>query len=119
MVSADTHLACSSASATWWADFSQADLQGATIPDGSRYDGRFNLAGDLANARSANLDPNNPVKTADFYGVALSEYLVDQDWMRVHPTQPWFEMSLPDNQADVDAVVSKFFALERPGVLPG
>ena len=92
---------------------------GATMPDGSRYDGRYNLVGDLANARFASLDPNNPVEMAGFYGVSLSEYQAGQAWMRVHPTQPWFEISSADNQADVDAVVQKFFALERPGVLPG
>ncbi len=50
-------------------------LLGAVMPDGTTYDGRFNLPGDLARARWAKIDLNDPRSMADFYGVTLDEYL--------------------------------------------
>lgn len=93
-------------------------LQGAMMPDGSRYDGRFNLVGDLANARFANRDANNPAEMADFYGVSLEEYQAGQVWIMSHPTQPWFEISDAGNQANIVAVLNKYFELERQNVQP-
>ncbi len=50
-------------------------LLGAIMPDGSTYAGRFNLPGDLARARWAKIDVNDPHSMADFYGVTLDEFL--------------------------------------------
>ncbi len=50
-------------------------LLGAIMPDGSTYDGRFNLPGDLARARWAKIDGNDSPSMADFYGITLEEYL--------------------------------------------
>jgi uncharacterized protein YjbI with pentapeptide repeats len=55
-------------------------LLGAVMPDGTTYDGRFNLPGDLARARWAKVDLNNPESMAEFYGVTPEAYL------RVHQT---------------------------------
>src|SRR5512143_739167 len=49
-------------------------LLGAVMPDGTTYDGRFNLPGDLARARWAKIDANDPEGMADFYGVTLEAY---------------------------------------------
>jgi hypothetical protein len=50
-------------------------LLGAIMPDGSTYDGRFNLPGDLGRAGWAKVNLDDPKSMADFYGVTLEEYL--------------------------------------------
>jgi len=60
---------------------SQANrLWGATMPDGELYDGRYNLAGDLAFAQWAKVDVDDPAAMAEFYGVTLEKYLAGQEW---------------------------------------
>jgi hypothetical protein len=54
-------------------------LRGAILPDGRRYDGRFNLPGDLEKAESARIDLENPEALAGWYGVSLEEYLLGQE----------------------------------------
>jgi uncharacterized protein YjbI with pentapeptide repeats len=54
-------------------------LLGAIMPDGSPYDGRFNLFGDLSRARWAKLDVDDPKVMANFYGVSLEQYLTSQE----------------------------------------
>lgn len=49
-------------------------LLGAIMPDGTIYDGRFNLPGDLARARWAKVNMTDPQSMADFYGVTLEAY---------------------------------------------
>ena len=55
-------------------------LCGATMPDSSPYDGRYNLAGDIAFAQAGHVDTGNPAAMANFYGVSLEEYLRGQEW---------------------------------------
>ena len=50
-------------------------LLGAIMPDGSTYDGRFNLPGDLARARWAKVNLEDPKSMAELYGVSLETYL--------------------------------------------
>ncbi len=57
-------------------------LLGAIMPDGSTYDGRFDLPGDLARARWAKVNLDDPASMAEFYGITLDEYL------RVHKQIP-------------------------------
>ncbi|HEC22744.1 MAG TPA: pentapeptide repeat-containing protein [Chloroflexi bacterium] len=57
-------------------------LVGATMPDGSLYDGRFNLPGDLDPARLEVNDVDNPAAMAEWYGVSLEIYLAGQAWAR-------------------------------------
>ena len=45
------------------------------MPDGKTYDGRFNLPGDLARARWAKVNMDDPESMAEFYGVTLEAYL--------------------------------------------
>lgn len=59
-----------------------AMLSGTTMPDGSRYDGRFNLAGDVqfATFLDMDLDVNDPAAMAGFYEVSLIDYMRGQSW---------------------------------------
>jgi uncharacterized protein YjbI with pentapeptide repeats len=59
-------------------------LRGATLPDGSLYDGRFNLAGDIKDARTLHIDIDDPQAMADFYGVLPEDYLEGQKWVKAH-----------------------------------
>lgn len=76
------------------ADLYEANLEGATVsadqlrmcktlrrcimPDGSRYDGRYNLHWDLHLMRRDGFDPNDPASAAAFYEVPLEAYLAGQ-----------------------------------------
>jgi hypothetical protein len=63
-------------------------IRGATMPDGSCYNGRFNLVGDLAWAHHVlKVDSENHQAMADFYGVPLEDYLQGQTWAREHLPQ--------------------------------
>jgi hypothetical protein len=53
-------------------------LYGATMPDGSVYDGRFNLPGDLDFAHWGRVDAADPQAMAEFLGVSLEDYLKGQ-----------------------------------------
>src|SRR5512136_1129461 len=47
------------------------ELFGSIMPDGSVYDGRFNLFGDLSRAHWAKVKIDDPKSMAEFYGVKL------------------------------------------------
>ena len=51
------------------------ELLGAIMPDGSTYDGRFNLPGDIARAHWAKVNVDDSESMAEFYGVSLEAYL--------------------------------------------
>jgi hypothetical protein len=53
-------------------------LFGAIMPDGGTYDGRYNLKGDLEFARWGQVDVDDPVAMAEFFGVSLEDYLEGQ-----------------------------------------
>jgi hypothetical protein len=50
----------------------------ATMPDGTPYNGRFNLPGDIDLARWGKVDPQDPAAMAYFLGVSLEHYLRGQ-----------------------------------------
>ena len=50
------------------------EMRHAKMPDGSRYDGRFNLAGDIEWMRTKGTDTDDPAGMARFYGVSLEAY---------------------------------------------
>ena len=56
------------------------NLCGATMPDGSRYDGRYVLPGDLNWARRKGVNLNSPEEMAAFYGVPVEAYISGQTW---------------------------------------
>ncbi len=53
-------------------------LFGSIMPDGSVYDGRMNLFGDISLARWSKVKVEDPKSMADFYGVSLEAYLIGQ-----------------------------------------
>lgn len=55
-----------------------SSLRGATMPNGSKYDGRYNLPSDLRNAKRQNLDLSDDHAMAEFYGISLEVYQVGQ-----------------------------------------
>jgi hypothetical protein len=59
-------------------------LRGSILPDGSLYDGRFNLPGDFADASILHVDLNSPTAIAAFYGVSVDEFLHGQEWRQEH-----------------------------------
>jgi uncharacterized protein YjbI with pentapeptide repeats len=54
------------------------ELFGSIMPDGSVYDGRFNLFGDMERARWAKVRTDDPKAMAEFYGIPLETYLLGQ-----------------------------------------
>ena len=54
-------------------------LWGAIMPDGSSYDGRFQLAGDIEFAKWGKVDVEDPKAMAEFFGVSLEVYLRGQE----------------------------------------
>lgn len=65
-------------------------LTWSTMPNGERYDGRYNLAGDIELAKfnleiagyKENEIPNNAKAMADFYHVSLKKYKAGQEWAK-------------------------------------
>lgn len=55
-------------------------LRGVTMPDGSRYDGRFNLQGDLKTAYREQVDVTDAAAVAAFLGVTIEDYQRGQAW---------------------------------------
>ncbi len=53
-------------------------LYGAIMPDGSTYNGQFNLAGDLGLAKWAKVNLDDSLEMANFYGVSIEAYLEGQ-----------------------------------------
>lgn len=64
-------------------------LRHSTLPDGSFYDGRFNLSGDISDAHFLGVNPNEPESIANFYGVSPEDYLVGQTWPAQQLSNPW------------------------------
>ena len=59
-------------------------MRACIMPDGSTYDGRFNLLGDFADANILHVDINNPEEIAAFYGVSMEDFLRGQRWRQVN-----------------------------------
>lgn len=55
-------------------------LADATMPDGSRYDGRFRLLGDWYAGREDGVYPDEPERMAEWYGVSEAQYEAGQEW---------------------------------------
>jgi hypothetical protein len=49
-------------------------LRGAILPNGEKYDGRFQLYGDIQKAKREGVDVDDPIAMARWYGVSLDEY---------------------------------------------
>lgn len=80
-------------------------LHGATMPDGSRYDGRFSLPGDIVFARMGGRNIADNLSMAEFYGVPVDEYIDGQLWGEEH---------MPGGQPDLpDPLVGVILPIER------
>ena len=66
---------------------SASRMRDATMPNGRRYDGRFNLSGDMSDATKAGVELNNEKNMAFWYGVSLSAYQQGQLWAKKHPSE--------------------------------
>jgi len=64
-------------------------LRGAMMPDGSRYDGRYNLIGDATEAFSHGFDIEDSLSLSDFYGISLEDYQHGQSWVHYHLPDVW------------------------------
>jgi hypothetical protein len=62
----------------------------AIMPDGSRYDGRFNLITDLLKARQNGVDVNNPTQMAKDSEISIEDYLKGQQWAKENAE--WLKM---------------------------
>jgi len=77
-----------------------SSLRGAMMPDGSRYDGRFNLAGDLADARLWRVDIKDPIAMAEFYCVSVEEYKLCQVVKKIGTEPEASESAKPRRKKD-------------------
>jgi uncharacterized protein YjbI with pentapeptide repeats len=54
-------------------------LQGARLPNGKIYDGRFNLPGDIQDAQVSGVDVNNPTAMANWYAMPYEQFMNSAD----------------------------------------
>lgn len=59
-------------------------MHGAIMPDGRKYDGRYQLAGDFAYARRKNVNIESDEAMATWFGVPLEQYREGQQWADQH-----------------------------------
>ena len=79
-------------------------LVGTLLPDGKRYDGRYNLEGDLAEVVEIFGLPTSQQILAIFYGVPVEVYLAGQEWARENLAKLRREAGLePDTTTAKDA----------------
>lgn len=76
-------------------------LRGATMESGGRYNGRFNLEGDLLVAHLMKIGSSDEAM-ASFYGVPVEKYTWGQEWLEFYQSPPtmyspdlsrWYEMN--------------------------
>lgn len=71
-------------------------MHGATMPDGRKYDGRYQLPGDFAYALRKNVNLESDEAMAKWFGVSLTQY---------HEGQQWADQNLEDLRSSIEAVV--------------
>lgn len=59
-------------------------MRWVTMPDGSKYDGRFNLYHDFEVMARKGFDARDPVSAASYYDVPLDVYKQGQQWAAAH-----------------------------------
>lgn len=64
-------------------------LRGAKMPDGSVYDGRFNLEGDLKDAEILHVHVDDPEAMAAFYGVSTEQYKLGREYWQMRVPVTW------------------------------
>jgi hypothetical protein len=58
-------------------------LRGARMPDGSVYDGRYSLEGDLKDAQILHVELGDPEAMATFYGVSTEQYKLGKEYWQM------------------------------------
>lgn len=64
-------------------------LRGAKMPDGSIYDGRYCLEGDLKDAQILHVEINDPEAMAQFYGVSVEQYKLGKEYWQMRVPVTW------------------------------
>ena len=90
-------------------------LRGATLPDGSYYDGRYNLPGDARDASLLGVDTTDPADAAAFYGVLPEEYQRGQEWTYEYLERVWGEAEAAEGQADLTFVLASLAKARAQG----
>ena len=60
-------------------------LHGARLPNGKIYDGRFNLSGDIQDARILKVDVKNPIAMASWYAMPYDQFMRSTDLRKDRP----------------------------------
>jgi hypothetical protein len=84
-------------------------LCGATLPSGERYNGRFNLSGDIQEAKEADIDINDPEAMAEWYGVSLIEYQQGQTGIR----EDLPKLPNKDEEPTSDGLIEAFLSMKQ------
>jgi len=85
-------------------------LMRAIMPDGTVYDGRYNLPRDISHAKARNFDVNDPHSMATYLRTSPEAYVQGQEWARTH---------LPDIKKELDAVLAAYMDNEEADALNG
>ncbi len=64
-------------------------LRGARMPDGSVYDGRYSLEGDLNDAQILHVQIDDPQAMAVFYGVSTEQYRLGKEYWQMRVPVEW------------------------------
>jgi uncharacterized protein YjbI with pentapeptide repeats len=83
-------------------------LRGAMMPDGTRYNGCYNLPGDLWDANFFHVDISDPKALAAFYGISVSEYALGQKWSQESLPVAWSDAAVGAISADAESVIHDF-----------
>lgn len=89
----------------------------ATMPDGTRYDGRYRLPLDLDLAPREARKANDAERMAAFYGVSVEEYLEGQAWADDRLNRAYFSGDLEKEDRLHDAVEPGAVAVLASSVL--
>ena len=88
-------------------------LRGTTMPDGTRYDGRYKLDGDLADARFMHLDTNNNEELARFYGVTLEGFIRGPSHIQANGDGIWQASDKASQHSHIRCDLESLFALQK------
>lgn len=88
-------------------------LRGAMMPDGSRYDGRFNLRGDLQDAHCLGINQQSAAAMAGFYGISLQDYECGQAWAEANLTGT-HSFTTGTYQVDAESFLTRLSEREFP-----
>ncbi len=90
-----------------------AKLRYAHMPDGTRYDGRYNLKGDLLLAQRERITLDSPEEVATFYKVPMQTYTDGQSWAKAHLAPSQASLHGYDDKDDAESG-SRYDASQYP-----